>query len=426
MRVLFVGNSFIYHDASGGDDLNVSGQFAQMSSRTGRNVTATSSSIGGGSFQDHWQDNSGIRARDEIASGNYDLVYMIGSLDNIRNVVRGEPGARAHFDHYADLLADLCAQNAVSSMFLSSWMTTSQIDYDNGSVIGDTAHEMYRAAAWRNGNAYAPIVVAWEEAHRLLTQRHGGGDQGQTAENLLYDDSIHPSVMGSYLVACTLYAMTFGTMPPSTSTYRPQGVSIDDANLMRQAAWNATVNSGKGEDIEGNGGNNTLNGTMLDETILGFSGNDTLSGGMGGDRLRGDAGNDRLAGNKGTDTLLGGTGNDRLAGGTGRDYLTGGGDSDIFVFAGAGANHWDTVHDFQHGVDKIQLDDGFFDLNPGNLGSGLFAFGNQAGDANDRFVYHKASGALYYDRDGAGGASKQLIALLGNGTTLTADDIFIA
>jgi Ca2+-binding RTX toxin-like protein len=60
-----------------------------------------------------------------------------------------------------------------------------------------------------------------------------------------------------------------------------------------------------------------------------------------------------ITGNKGANTLYGLDGGDGLDGGKGNDLLFGGGDNDIFVFKpGYGK---DTIGDFEHGVDHIDL-----------------------------------------------------------------------
>lgn len=64
-------------------------------------------------------------------------------------------------------------------------------------------------------------------------------------------------------------------------------------------------------------------------------------------------GNDTLIGSGGNDAMLGSWGNDRLTGGLGDDQLTGGSGSDTFAFGTDWGN--DTVTDFRHGVDKLDL-----------------------------------------------------------------------
>jgi Ca2+-binding RTX toxin-like protein len=128
-----------------------------------------------------------------------------------------------------------------------------------------------------------------------------------------------------------------------------------------------------------------------------------------------------------------GNSNDAFTGssGAGNDTLIGGAGSDTFVFASALTANRDTVRDFAPGVDKLRLDDDIFTaLTPGALSADAFVKGSgvtSAQDASDRIVYDTATGALYYDADGAGGAAAVQFAVLA-GTphpALSATDILI-
>lgn len=117
--------------------------------------------------------------------------------------------------------------------------------------------------------------------------------------------------------------------------------------------------------LRGNDGNDTLEGRGGDDKLYGGGGNDKLWGGSDNDYLRGDAGDDTLGGQRGRDVLEGGSGNDKLYGGDGVDWLSGGqgddqlwgggndGDQDTFKFEDG--HGFDTIKDFEDGVDKIDL-----------------------------------------------------------------------
>ena len=94
------------------------------------------------------------------------------------------------------------------------------------------------------------------------------------------------------------------------------------------------------------------------DKIVGSGHSDTLVADDSGIAIDGGAGNDDIWGGTGLDVLVGGTGDDWIEGGRGLDVLTGGTGNDHFVF------NWgdgpDLVTDFQSGIDKIHLRDGFF------------------------------------------------------------------
>jgi Ca2+-binding RTX toxin-like protein len=103
----------------------------------------------------------------------------------------------------------------------------------------------------------------------------------------------------------------------------------------------------------GGGGNDTLLGGSENDKLVGGAGRDLLDGGADDDKLFGGASNDRLLGGQGNDVLDGAAGKDTLTGGDGDDILKGGAGADVFVFADDFGD--DTVKDFTHGVDRIDL-----------------------------------------------------------------------
>ncbi len=183
----------------------------------------------------------------------------------------------------------------------------------------------------------------------------------------------------------------------------------DEEDRIWGGLGNDVVHSGDGNDqAYGGGGNDRLYAGNGDDRVYGESGNDLLDGGKGIDRMWGGRGNDTyivdhrsdrvyedrgqgadtvkasvsysltgtyveklvltgsanlngkgnsldnvLTGNNGDNSLNGGRGDDMLVGGRGNDKLTGGSGSDIFVFQKG--NGRDTVTDFRHGVDEIDL-----------------------------------------------------------------------
>ncbi|MCP5074709.1 MAG: calcium-binding protein [Rhodobacteraceae bacterium] len=129
--------------------------------------------------------------------------------------------------------------------------------------------------------------------------------------------------------------------------------------------------------INGNQGNNVLNGFGSADTLYGGAGDDKVNGGNGidnlfggdgDDRLRGqkgfdvlkaEAGDDELYGGQGDDNLFGGDDNDILKGGMGKDKLYGGDDADVFLFTKAAQSKNDStadkIQDFELGLDTIDL-----------------------------------------------------------------------
>src|SRR5436190_4327140 len=99
------------------------------------------------------------------------------------------------------------------------------------------------------------------------------------------------------------------------------------------------------------------------DTIHTFTASETDTAGNAGSSnvaLLGSTGNDSLTGTAGANSIVGNSGNDTIVGGGGGDTLTGNGGSDTFKYTSLadsqpGAGHFDTITDFVHGTDKIDL-----------------------------------------------------------------------
>lgn len=249
------------------------------------------------------------------------------------------------------------------------------------------------------------------------------------------------------------------------------------------------VNDTADDKIQGTNDDDTLEGTAGADKMFGLDGNDTLKGSLGADLLNGGndtdtasygtkvkldlsdadgssntgeaegdtfqsierfrlsssgdsakgndnannfdgrAGNDVLRGEGGNDTLAGGSGDDRIYGGRGKDTLAGGSGKDTFYFdtALSAKKNVDTIISFSHNDDSIKLDkDIFVGLTGSKLSADAFVLGTKAVDAEDRIIYDKAKGDLYFDSDGSkGGHGAVKFASVDDGKFLDNTDFLI-
>lgn len=214
--------------------------------------------------------------------------------------------------------------------------------------------------------------------------------------------------------------------------------------------------------LGGTDSRNRLVGGDGNDLLVGFGGYDVLVGGAGDDRYRvgdeGDSVREDAAGgydsvetteviailadnvealylNRGgtqygignaSDNLIVGYGFvNVLSGGEGNDTLIGGSGQDAFVFGTApAATNADTIRDFEHGIDRLQLGHPILAALAVNgvLPEERFRLGASAGDADDRIIYNPGTGDLFFDPDGKGGAAKILLAHLDFAPTVTAAD----
>jgi len=179
-------------------------------------------------------------------------------------------------------------------------------------------------------------------------------------------------------------------------------------------------------------------GSESGDRLFGGKGDNIMTGGGGADTIQGSDGNDTLygyivpggvqSGPDGDDTLDGGAGNDKLYAGLGMDLLIGGSGKDSFTFQSPPSTFEsdvaDKIKDFNPHDDTISFNHfGFGDLPAGKLAKDAFVVGTEAQDADDRIIYDPSTGKLYFDRDGDGTTSDQvLFAILVNKPDLTSAD----
>ena len=111
----------------------------------------------------------------------------------------------------------------------------------------------------------------------------------------------------------------------------------------------------------------------------------------------------------------------------------GGKGKDVFVFDTKPASaNVDTLKDFSHKDDTVWLENALFKgigsgslAKPKKMKADAFFLGKEAHDANDRILYDKAKGALWYDADGSGSHAAVKIAVLTTKPALTLSDFYV-
>ncbi len=242
----------------------------------------------------------------------------------------------------------------------------------------------------------------------------------------------------------------------------------DDADLIGGFGGNDSIAAGGGNDqVIGGTGNDTILGEAGDDLLLGQTGSD---GGAGADTLIGQfgddlyviddigdvaienagegrdtvyaslsytlgdgevedlallgAGNLNATGNAIANALFGNGGDNSLTGRAGAATLVGGAGADAFVYAQASAGG-DTITDFVHGVDHIQVSAAGFGGGLAMGGPAPLASGSTPTSVAASFLYDTDDGRLYWDADGTGGTDPVLVATLQGAPTLTDSDFII-
>jgi Ca2+-binding RTX toxin-like protein len=176
-----------------------------------------------------------------------------------------------------------------------------------------------------------------------------------------------------------------------------------------------------------------LNGGLGNDRLYGGVTGEEFAGNDGIDDLRGFGGDDRLFGGSAADAVSGGDGDDLVSGGSGRDFCPAEPARISFVSTRAlsASSNVDAITDFSHLADAFQLRQGIFAglgsaVTAGEFRAGTTVGNSVAADNSDRLIYNKTTGELFYDSDGAGGASKIKFAVLsGSPDSLAFNDFVV-
>ncbi|MCB5174587.1 calcium-binding protein [Microvirga lenta] len=242
--------------------------------------------------------------------------------------------------------------------------------------------------------------------------------------NLVYDDGSHKLVGTSKSDILLLQEAAEAALNgkggiDSLFLNSRKSVKVDLSIAGPQKTGFGTLTIKSVENVVSGNGNDTLWGSKGNNLLLSSKGHDKLYGGKGNDALLGDVGNDRLYGEDGNDYLVGGTGKDSLYGGKGKDG---------FIFSEPVARkNMDKIMDFSVKDDTVYMALEHFTAMGavGKLAAGAFHVGSAAAEEDDRIVYNKAKGALYYDPDGSGAAAAIQFASIGKNLSLSHRDFEI-
>ena len=314
------------------------------------------------------------------------------------------------------------------------------------------------------GNEFSQVINGNDGANILST---GGGGGVDTMNGGLGDDIYRVFSTGDVINDTGGFDTVYAS---GTSYFLYSTAAVEYLSASEQAGTQSfyLVGNGASQVIAGNYGDNTLNGrggdgNALPDTLIGLYGNDTYGVFSQGDVVReivgqgndvvfasasyqlrsgteievlsavnqsaGDVGSAyTLRGNEFGQIVAGNNAVNVLDGRDGNDTLVGLGGNDTFAFTTPldGTNNVDTVRDFSSGSDKIGLaSDVFAGVTDGGILAGEFVLGTAAADADDRLIYDRASGRMFYDPDGTGASNATLFAQFAAGTLVTVGDFVV-
>ncbi len=220
---IYIGNSFFYYNNSLHNHV---GNLIRAAA-PGQRFRSVSATISGSGFD--WHDvesyfrpnavsSYSFDARNNIVFNNpkeklFDLAIL---MDCSQCPIH--PKLSAVFQEYAKKHSDTVRKHGALPVFFMSWA------YSDAPEMTATLAEAYTRAANDNQALVIPAGLAFA---RSIAQR--------ADLNLYAPDKRHPSLAGSYLAACTVYATLFGKSPVGLSY--DAGLDKTTVAHLQQVAW---------------------------------------------------------------------------------------------------------------------------------------------------------------------------------------------
>lgn len=315
--------------------------------------------------------------------------------------------------------ADTGSVTEDGTLAANGMLTTADVDHDESgfqAVASSTLHGTY-------GN------FTFDETNGSWTYTLRNGDANVQAlnagDNPTDTLTVHSLDGTAHDIVVTVHGADEPPPPPAVDSDTTNDHDLLDVN------GNALVTSMTSSPGQPHQFNGTSGADIIVATNDPLNG-DTVNAQAGDDIVYGRAGNDTIQGMNGHDTIYGGSGNDKITGGGGPDDLWGGSGNDIFIYtatsdsappppAGSG---FDTIHDFHHGFDKIDVS--LIDANSNSAGTQHFTFNGLTATANGIWFTESATETiLHFDVNGNTANDEMTIHLTGIGLGLTAADFIL-
>jgi hypothetical protein len=203
VRVLFLGNSLTYEN-------DLPGMLEQLAATAGVVwIEARDASQPGYALEDHWNTPASRAALDE---GGWDVVILQQGPSSL-------PESRANLVTWADVWGEAIREQGGAAALYMVWPDRSRLDFF------DDVRESYEAGAEAADGALYAAGEAWRSAW----------DRDPSLA-LYGPDDLHPSVLGTYLAALTIYRGITGRAPPSLTWL---GIAPETECLLQDAAAEA-------------------------------------------------------------------------------------------------------------------------------------------------------------------------------------------
>ena len=187
LKVLFIGNSYVYYN-------NLAQLISLISDSMDTKLICTKSTIGSATLGQHWNELRGLKTRQLLAKHKYDIVVI---QDNSMWPIEHKDSVFL----YGDLFCKAIKKTGAKTFIYNTWAR--QKTPETQSII----NEVYSKLAANNKATLVPVGDSWKLALQIKPN-----------VDLFNADGSHPSNLGTFLIALNFIKKITGTLPSKYAT----------------------------------------------------------------------------------------------------------------------------------------------------------------------------------------------------------------
>ena len=187
IRVLFVGNSYVYYN-------NLSQLINLLTEGMETQLICTKSTVGAAHLGEHWRGLRGLRSKELITQKKYDVVVI---QDNSMWPIEHKDSLL----NYGAMFCKLIRERGATPYLYTTWAR--QKTPETQSVIT----QAYQELSANTGATRVPVGDAWQLTRELHPEM-----------NLFFTDGSHPSNLGTFLIALSFIKKITGQLPSKFQT----------------------------------------------------------------------------------------------------------------------------------------------------------------------------------------------------------------
>lgn len=187
VRVLFVGNSYVYYN-------NLIQMIGLITDSIDTKIICKKSVFGGSTLGDHWNSRKGLKSRQIIREGNFDIVVIqdnsMWPLDHKDSVL-----------YFGELFCKEIKKKGAKPFLYNTWARQKTPETQN------SINAVYQELGLTQSATVVPVGNCWAKALEIKKDA-----------DLFNIDGSHPSAMGTFLIALSFIKQIAGVIPKNYAT----------------------------------------------------------------------------------------------------------------------------------------------------------------------------------------------------------------